>query len=153
MKLLIWLGCILVASIFQTFLQMKVGVDSPLLIFLAMMAAARHFCKKWDNRHSTDKEETKENIVLESQDEQVFSDSTEEHVQEKAIGIQTSAEVENIPTDDSEEVYLDEKLHVMENSSSPNPFDVLKQLNELHNEGILTDEEYSEKKKEILNRI
>ena len=32
-------------------------------------------------------------------------------------------------------------------------FDVLKQLKELNEIGILTDEEYIEKQKEVLNRI
>ena len=153
MKILIWLGCILVASILQTFLQMKVGVDSPLLIFLGMMAMARHFCKKWDERHSSNKEKNNENSTLESSDKQVLLDSTEECVQELDNDAQTSDEAENLSADNSEETHFDENCLVIENSISSNYFDILKKLNELHNEGILTDEEYTEKKKEILNRI
>lgn len=153
-KLLIYLGCILVASIFQTFLQMYVGLDSPLLIFLGMLAMARFFCKKWDEHHSSDKGKVnREDVVAESHGEQVPLDSTEECVQEKVIDIQTLTEAEGPSVDNFEEMNSIENCPVIQNSGSTTPFDILKQLKELHNEGTLTDEEYTEKKKEILKRI
>ena len=159
MKVLIWIGCILVASVFRTFLQMEIGVDSPLLIYLATCAVARHFCKKLDEKRASNREETTSDAtILESGTERIFSDSVEEVSQreesiqtEPAVQLLADTEICNVSV--SKETDLNEKQPVMESTVASNPFDILKRLNELHNDGILTDEEYSEKKKEILNRI
>jgi hypothetical protein len=59
-----------------------------------------------------------------------------------------SKEVSAEETDDSEESDVN-----VEVSSEADPTDTLERLNELHEQGAITEAEFEEKKKELLDRI
>lgn len=231
MKILIWFGCISVSAIIQTFLEIGIGISSPLLQFLVTCAVARHFCKKLDERCLIkEKEKSEETSEFKPQSEPIFKESLvadasqdskeiQEQAQNPTISVaELDLEPDDVPSvvarrfdkqmedvrscnekefveDNSESSHRktehalkeypegyqennssssvvlsketsDEETknvqeaksvkgnsHVVSAADSSSPFEILKKLKELNDVGIITDDEYKEKKKEILGRI
>ncbi|MBR4040401.1 MAG: SHOCT domain-containing protein [Clostridia bacterium] len=153
-RIFIVIICSILFSILHFFLLHTIGFTSPILESIGAFALYKYLGKKWDEKHSSDKMEThKDTVTSESQDGMNLLDSTKEQIQQGILPIQPHEETEPILIDVSTEAHFDDTPSVISSSDTINPFDTLKKLNELHNEGILTDEEYTEKKKEILSRI
>ncbi len=56
MKVLIWIGCFLVASILNTILGYATGIKAGYLVFyFAVYFVAKKLCNKWDERKSNKK--------------------------------------------------------------------------------------------------
>jgi len=118
-------------------------------------AFARRFCEQMEEVHSCDEKEIIENTVIpvQKKEKQITEDSSsvkeKEETKENVLLPETKAQaIEEKPTA-QESTPVQDNNHV----ASSNPFDVLKNLKELNDAGIITDGEYAEKKKEVLKRI
>ncbi len=54
MKVLIWIGCFLVATILNTLLGYAIGIKAGVLVFyFAVFSVAKKLCDKWDEHKDT----------------------------------------------------------------------------------------------------